>query len=374
MTTHHPFGPSIVYAIKKCGALVPAEGDSQMAEAGSLRHEVFGSGDFLALGGDEQAVQTVKMARAYVDELCARYGFNGKVFHEVTLELPGVNFGTCDYLKFNSDGTEALLLDLKFGAWSVKAARSNLQLLNYAAAAFETYPHLRRILGVIWQVGGRVSTRWFNRQYLPRYTQTIRSIVERAMRIRANPQPGDFHPDPVNCSFCARVNCPARVQLASALVSAWAKTPVTICRPFSLTRIDLDTLTALKRLCGALNTFTDAVNNEAKRRVFDEGVAIPGYEIRERSGKRTLTGEAKVETAIALLGEFWRERYPEIPLDIPNIILGIVELSVGEIEKNIARHAPRGQSLLVQKAVAEVLEKAGLIEAVPQFFLAAVKT
>jgi hypothetical protein len=374
MTLHHEFGPSILSSIQKCGAFVQSEGDNEKAEAGSLRHEATQTGDLSILEGELGALEVVKRARDFIASQTALHHFNGLTLYEVHLELPQVNFGTADYLRFNLDQTEALLVDLKFGAWSVAKAKTNLQLLNYAAAAFACYPTLKRILGIIWQANGNVSTRWFNRKYLDLYTQRVERIVSKATRARANPRPEDFTPDPLNCSFCARVGCPARVQLASALVAAWTKTPVALPKPFSLTRVDLDTLSALKRLCGALTTFAEAVNNEAKRRVFDEGAMISGYEIRERSGKRTLTGESKVETAITILDRFWAERYPDIPLVMADIILPIVELSVAEIEKQLGRHAPRGQAIATQKLVAETLEKAGLVEAVPQFYLAAIKT
>ena len=321
---HHPFGPSQVESFDPksggCAARIPAEGpDRSHAESGTLDHLAVSSGDLAILEGDIEAIKRVEKAREFIRRIAARV--DGEEFHEILLTLGQINFGTCDYLKFSKDGTRAVLIDLKFGYWTVASARTNLQLLNYAAAAFHTYPALTRISGFIFMArSGLVTGRNYNRRYFPLYYRKIEHVVGNAERAARDPTLTDFTPNATTCQFCARINCPARIALASALVNTWQKTPVVISQAFSLTKIDLDQLGALKRLGGALKAFCTAVDVEAKRRAIDEGNIIPGYELKERSGTRTILGP-NIQLAATVIQDAWSQLYPETELPVNEILM-----------------------------------------------------
>ena len=373
---HHPHGPSQVESFDPksggCAARIPAEGpDRSHAESGTLDHLAVSSGDLSILEGDEEALKRVAKAREFIRRIAARV--DGEEFHEILLRLGDVNYGTCDYLKFSKDGVRAVLIDLKFGYWSVNA-KTSLQLLNYAAAAFHTYPALRRISGFIFMArSGLVTGRNYNRRYFPLYRRTIEHVVGNAARAAKDPTLTDFTPNTTTCQFCARINCPARIALASALVNSWQKTPVVLSQAFSLTKLDLDQLGSLKRLGGALKAFCTAVDAEAKRRAIDEGKIIPGYELKERSGTRTILGP-NIQLAASVIAETWSRLYPETELPVNEILMKLVEVGVGGIEKQLSPYAPRGEIKRAQLAIAEALEQAHLVTSTPQYILSAVKT
>jgi len=379
--THHPFGPSSIESYSPlhggCYALVPAPSlDSGHAEAGSRGHEAALKGDLSVLEGDGEMEALVLETREFIAQ--ERRRLDGEEFYELRLELGGVNFGTCDYLRFNERKTNALLIDLKFGYWTVSPAYKNLQILNYVTAAFETFPSLKRILAVIYHARSRKSSfHWFGRRYQSRYRNKIEEIVRNATRCRSGDlHAGDFTPDAVTCGFCARISCPARIQLASALINAWQpiETPVSLPEGFSLTSVSLDQLGALKRLTLALKAFCDCVDAEAKRRAIDEGKIVEGYELKARSGKRSIIGNADIGVAVSVLDRLWRETYPGVQVPpIAEIFLSLMEIGVGDIEKQLARSAPKGRALATQKLIGEALDAAHISQSQNQYYLAAVK-
>ena len=220
---------------------------------------------------------------------------------------------------------------------------------------------------------GLVTGRNYNRRYFPLYRRTIEHVVGNAERAAKDPTLTDFTPNAITCQFCARINCPARIALASALVNTWQKTPVVISQAFSLTKMDLDQLGALKRLGGALKAFCTAVDAEAKRRAIDEGNIIPGYELKERSGTQD---HSRTEHPISghCHSRAWSRLYPETELPVNEILMKLVEVGVGDIEKQLSPYAPRGEIKRAQLAIAEALEQAHLVTSTPQYILSAVKT
>jgi hypothetical protein len=378
---HHPFGPSKLERFFPqtggCGALIEApQIDLAKAEQGTLNHLAISTGDLSVLEGDALMEALVKAARNFLEFESLR--LDGEEFHELRVEMPGVLFGTLDYVKFNKEKTKAILIDFKFGSWKPKWDRSsstkNLQILAYCSSLFSDpkFPRLSRIFAIIYHVQSNTAYRHtYAQRYNYKYHNLIAGIVANAQRAQTNPRPEDFTPSPVICGFCARLNCPARIELARSLVAAWTGEPVMLPH-LKLTSLSLQELGALKRLTNALKAFCTATDDEAKRRAIDEGALIPGYELRERSGKRTITGP-NIQLAASVIQEVWRTLYPSIELPLKDILSMLVEIGVGDIEKHIARYAPRGTVLRTQKLISEALAEAKLVEAMPQYILAAIK-
>src|SRR6267154_5867694 len=283
------------------------------------------------------------------------------------------NFGTVDFAKFNQKRNQVYGGDGKFGRWSVTPAKRNLQIWNYVALIFWNYPSVHHIQFAIYAAKTKTATyAGFYRRSLPRLLTKIRVVIENAQRARTNPTPEDFTPHPVNCGFCYRVNCPARVELASRLLTAWHGMPIEL-PSLNLVRLSPEDMSHLKRLTNALKTFVKAVDEEAKRRVFDADQKIPGYEIREKSGHRVLVGAETINRAIQFVQKIWEEHYPEIPLSLSDTVLQNVELSVADVEKAIKQAAPRGQIMKAQELVSTKLSDAKFITANPIYYLAQIR-
>jgi hypothetical protein len=372
---HHPQGPSNLEHLDPksggCYAFVRDPTSSEGAELGTLEHESWARKDLSLLGGDTELEAEVLEVGDYVRQ--AALAFDGEEFHEVTLEIPGLNFGTIDFFKVNRTETQGLIVDAKFGAWSVTDARHNLQGLNYAAFLFHRYPRLAWVDVVFYMVKHhQASTFRHYRRNLWRILKKLERIVFNAQRVARHPEPKDFTPNPVNCGFCQRLNCPARLQLTSSLLSTWTKQPVQL-PSFDLVRISTSHLAALKRVGNALKTLTKAIDEEARRRAFDEGDIVPGYEIRQKAGRRTVVGVDNINKAQEILIEAWSQKYPEIELPLGPLISENVEVAVGDLEKAASRVAPRGEILRSQALISDALSQAKLVNSAPIFYLAQIK-
>jgi Protein of unknown function (DUF2800) len=375
MSDHHPFGPSILemYDPRSRGCRVYLPGSSHYkSEAGSLKHLAFSTKDFSVLEGDTKAEQEVAEARTIIDFHSQK--FDGEEFREIRLENE-INFGTVDLLRFDREKTKAFVGDLKFGDWPVTSAPRNLQLLNYLVLVFDCYPSVLSVKAVIYQAPLSLFSKVvFRRISLPRLKERIATIVREAQRAAEKPEPKDFTPYPDVCGYCTRIACPARVELASTLVSAWHRKPVKFFPSLDPTVLSNQLLADLKVLGSSVRSFADAVDAEAKRRAVEERAIIPGFELVSRSGKRVISGVDKINKAQLVIQEAWNTVYPSAPLPIGEIVMKLAELGVGDLEKDAGQHAPKGEITRAQKLISQALFKANLIEQTPIIFLAPIKS
>lgn len=363
--THHPQGPSRLQNLDPesggCSAFVPSEGTNWQAETGTLQHRVWVSGEYALLGGDEALIREVEETQKFFEDAVAAGGYDGQIKREERLEIPHLNFGTTDLLVPNSKGNRILLGDAKFGWWRSADARRNLQLLNYVAFVFYNYPAVRHVRAILYQAKHRRGTvAGFYRASLPKLISRIRRIVERAQRTAVNPIDSDFTPHPVNCERCFRLNCPARLALASAVITNWAGKPVSFAQT-NLLELSLEHLATLKLISGPLKTFLTALDAEVKRRAFDHGELIPGYEIRTRNGERTIVGIDAINRAVEGLQRIWNAQYPEADLFWGIAAPSLLKLSVTDLEKTAASAVPRGKAAAAIKAIGQELETLGVV-------------
>jgi hypothetical protein len=361
---HHPQAPSILPhldpKLKGCRVFVASRETHELAEIGSLQHRASASGDLSLLGGDETLIREVMETAEYFGSERFRH-FDGEEFRELRVELPGINFGTVDLLRFNQKGSWALIGDAKFGAWSVTPALKNLQGMNYAAAVFFTYPAVHRITVAFYMAKRReASVHTFYRVSLPKMVTRIRDVVENAQRALKDPQLADFTPHPVNCGFCHRVNCPARLKLVSQLVTAWNGKPVKL-PTLNLLALPTPQLGALKRLSNVIKTCAKAIDDECKRRAIHDGDIIEGYQLTTKWGSRTVVGAEALEKATKVLLERWQESYPDRFLPLLEVMKTNIELPMAKIEECASQVAPYGDKLKAQKLVFDTLLRAGVV-------------
>src|SRR5215471_16903650 len=372
MSEHHKFGPSTLenYDPRSggCSSFQPGPG-GEAAEVGSTKHLALLPGNEEVLEGDSVALEQVDRVKEFIE---AQKLPGSTEYRELTLK-DDLFFGTLDYLGIV--GTRGLIVDAKFGAWSVTPAKRNLQGIGYVVLAFHAYPQLKRIRIIFFMArDGTFSEATFYRYRLLELETRLHRIVGRATRIaEQGPRgPDDFHPDAVNCSFCVRLNCPARLAMCSALVTQWTGKAVNLAH-LDLFKLSLPELSALKRLSIVFKNFASAIDSEAKRRAFDEGAIVEGYEIREKSGPRRILGAAQIAQAAQIADSEWNTLVGTNNETWKKYILEAVELSVGDLEKTLCKLGPRGRSTAVKNKVIEELEKAGLISANPVFSLLAIR-
>jgi hypothetical protein len=347
---------------------VDSQSSSTQAELGSAQHAVFAGAlpeTDLAIDALEEVHQAQRFFGRYSEQF-------PEIVHEIRLEIPGLNFGTLDLLGFNEKRNWALVGDVKFGWWPVDEAAKNLQIQNYVCFVFHSYPRVHSVLTLIYHAKSQTFSRHlFRRRSQPKLMTRIREIVEGAQAALKNPQRSDYTPHSVNCSFCARVNCPARMELASNLVSAWTGTQV-VLTDFNWLSLTTENLVSLKRLTLVLKKFIECIDEEAKRRVL-EGGSLPGYELREKSSPRKIIGTQNIQRAGEVLESLLAEDYPNLTTRLRDVILDHLELSVAAIEAGISRHGPQGKIRILQEKIDAGLRDAKIVDAHPIFSLNAVR-
>ena len=378
MTEHHRFGPSQLEHYdprtragkRGCYAFVPGEAlSTQDAEAGSLKHQAAAARDLSLLEGDLAAIEEVKGALEFIDAHVYQgpYAYQA---HELTLK-DDLFFGTLDVL--SRFWKRAVVIDLKFGAWPVTNAKYNLQGWGYVALVFHNFPELKSVRMIFYMARSKTWTEHvFFRSNLPELVTRLERVVRNATRAAGDPALEDFTPSPVNCGFCSRLNCPARLALCSTLVTQWTGKPVSLPH-LELVTLSLHELSVLKRLSNVFKTFAGAIDNEARRRAFDCNEIVEGYEIKQKSGPRKVLGAANIQQAAETLEAQWKLFFPgRDPIWVANCI-SLVEIAVSDLEKLIYKESPNGQKVALKNLLLEALEKAGLISSTPVFYLSAIK-
>ena len=249
---HHPYGPSKLenYDPRSggCAAFIPNPESNEKAEFGTLKHTATSTGDLSVLGGDPRAEAEVARVVEFIDSTKKEYPVH---YSELTLKTEKI-FGTLDHLGMDADQKKGIIVDAKFGAWSVTTAQKNLQGWAYCLLAFINFPTLNKIKLVFYAAKSGTHTEYtFWRYRLPGLEKRIYGIIDRAIAAQEAPTNKDYTPHAVNCSFCTRLNCPARLALLGTLVTQWTGKPVELPH-LDLLAVSTPQLATLKRLVECL--------------------------------------------------------------------------------------------------------------------------
>jgi Protein of unknown function (DUF2800) len=214
----------------------------------------------------------------------------GEIQREVRLDYPGLNFGTMDRLVISECETAALIYDGKFGRWGVDHAENNLQGHNYGLYVWHHYPTVETLwIGFGNPRREEYTLAKFKRGAKEIWSREINMIVRNAQ----NPNPAHFRFDPVNCGFCARIDCPTRIDKAQAVLLQHNQT-----KPKDMTT---EELTELRKLSNSLKTFVGVVNKESSKRVLEDGEEMAGYEVAEKVRRRYIKGKDNVIRALSII-------------------------------------------------------------------------
>lgn len=287
---HHPQGPSSLSGFAKCCGLIKTQKYNEMTEEGSFGHRLWETGERPA-GYEELNSLVDKLDASWHSFLSDLGGAGPHVteFKEVRLEDPSLNFGTCDRLVFNPGRTVAAIGDAKFGNWSVDEASLNLQGINYAVLVCLMYPTVNRIW--VWFGNPRREEYTYHCYHRDELMWLWKPRIMSIISMAQNPNPANFKYDPVNCGFCARLDCPVRLSVAESYPTK---------EPGTMTTEELQ---KLKTLSNSLKILVDGVDKEAKKRVLDDGEEMEGYEPKERVRRRVIYGTKNIDGALKLASE-----------------------------------------------------------------------
>jgi hypothetical protein len=339
---HAKHSPSALAAKEICPGYKSDSTPSKASDEGTRCHLALETGDDTGL--DPEQLQVVSMCREYVAGVEADVRAHGdlRVMREVRLKIAGgLTFGTADHVIVSGGGVNADLIDFKFGRKAVADAEVNAQMQCYALGLLELIPTLRVVrVHILLPRRDEVSTAHYTRADMPRLRLRIETIIARA----SLPDPELKVTD--NCLWCGRkATCAALHRMALSAASRYAD-ELALPQEIHASRIEdpammAQALTTAKVLDG----WCESVRHHALQMRLN-GTEIPGYELRTRSGARSITD------ALAAWGAV-RDRVS------PDRFIACCDVSLPKLEDVIAESAPRGSKTKAKQNLTESITAVG---------------
>lgn len=354
-TKHATYGPSSLKFRKICpGWRNDRDADLTAANEGTKLHSAYETGILLGLD-DEQATAVKKVIR-YTETFEKLPG--AVVFKEMRLSInDGLTFGTADRVIIVGRG--AYLLDGKFGRGAIDDAEINLQGWAYVIGIFERFDVDWVSVHFISPRRDEVTTHKFSREDLPRIATEVNMVIQRCKDFdesavrdsRGNIIACDasmLNRHDQACQYCGLIaRCPKHTDYAIAVAKKYA--PLELVEEVHSSEIsDPAVMAQAYAAARVMEKWAASVKKHATEMAMN-GIELPGWEIRERAGNRSITNPV---IAYPILLEAGLE-----PIEIASAS----SISLGAVEKLVNDKAPRGKKA---KIVAELNAKLAANEAV----------
>ena len=260
----------------------------------------------------------------------------------------GLTFGTADMVMVKAD--RAIIADAKFGWQPVEDAEFNLQGWAYAIGVFEKYPEVQMVDVVFAQPRlNSVSRHAFYRSSdLDKMKIRVITVIARAKHDTKELRPSEYA-----CLYCgAKATCLALHKKALIISSKFVElTPdselIDLYNPEQLATPELRGKAEILRR--VLEPWCDRVRKENTQFAIETGEDIPGFEIKHRSGRRTIT-DAQITF------ELVKDRLT------PEEFAAVCEVSASQLLKAYSAKAPRGSKAAVAQEIEDKLTDAGVLQ------------
>ncbi len=298
--------------------------DTSAADRGTLGHLMVEKEDFTMAPDDLVLTQSAEKCHGFMK----RFLKPGTAHHrELRLAIQD-QYGHLDHLFIHSDGS-ADLVDLKFAQNIYKA--DSAQFWAYMVGAWDLFPQIDTIqVWVLHPFLDHIDTETFSREKdYERLNATIRLLIERA----ENPDPDHFQIGK-HCTWCGRLKtCRKWAEFGAEIASRYAEDG----RKFQLPQgsvhgsdiEDAETLAVLWRLAPLVQKAADGWRKKALEKRL-EGVDLPGLELTEKRGTRSITSAIAAYNAV-------QDRVK------PEEFIEACDVKIGAIEQIFADSFPRGE-------------------------------
>lgn len=359
---HSRISPSKLKSLEICPGFLddPNREVHAITLQGTKCHECLDSGDDSKLTDEERG--WVKMCRNYVADI------KGLRFNEERLEILDGIWGYADLIINDVRQRTLHLVDYKFGMSAQEDAETNPAAQAYVLGMFERWTNHDTIhVHYLYPRREEISKHTYTRKDVPVIRLRIQTIVERVARYNnwaTMTLHGDFHhpeklaevaqlanPVPDNCQWCSRKStCIALHKMVLPLATRYAgKHDISLTQPdFSVVKSP-EQWSSLLAYAPVLEQMADSIKRRALEFREQNGVEIPGYEMRQRKGT------AKIVNADLAYGV--AERY----LDHSEI-MRCVDISVPQLKKAVEEKAPKGQKSKQAALLEGELRDAGVLE------------
>lgn len=326
---HHRYSPSALEMFEGCPCYERDDTrDTTAADEGTLMHKAAELGDLGILAEPEQ-VETVQKVLAFQESAIAELagGDGALVLREQKVDVSDMTRGTLDLVILS--GTKAHLIDYKFGRNKVTEADENGQVQAYVVGLFEKFPELEQVkASLVFPRLDWVTTAEYTRADLERIRLRIAAIIARAESPDAVPTPNEK-----SCLYCGRkASCPAMHAVALKVGEALPM-PVQFDPGHLTNPQDMAKALVLSRL---VEDWAKQVRRTVTRLVVEDGVVVPGYEVRSRGGSHEITN---VHEAIELVESAFSATLVDITqactLSIPKLTDILAAITEGKTKKEI---------------------------------------
>lgn len=296
---------------KAAGAagLVPPAGGC--ADSGTRIHrflETNEDADFEALTNDERETADIcrNMRDRVIIEWVAPSGPNMEHYREQRLGLTrlgnvlpvvdapaGAAFvvtGMADHVVVDGANRRGCIIDFKTGRGEVDDAKDNAQLRGLAVLVAGRYNLDSVRVAIIQPLAGAPTVADYDADSLCNAGIWLELVCEEIYNDH-DPRAGDW------CQYCpARAACPALREVATD-IPVEASPAVYVAKAIDLTSADLSAALRGRRMIG---WYLHAIEAAAKMRI-ERGEVIPGWEMREKSGRRKIIDTDKAVAVLAPL-------------------------------------------------------------------------
>ena len=234
-------------------------------------------------------------------------------------------FGHVDHIILH--GNKAELIDYKFAFGEYVA--DSPQFWAYSVGLWDAHPEVEIInVHVLLPFRGVIDRETYSREKdYDRLSAQITAIIAAARRDDPSTYLTGSH-----CAWCAKqASCPKLSSLALTIATHYKADELSLPPQYDPANItDPNTMALAKKAAPIMKSWAEKVDQRALQMRLEEGIEIPGYELAERALPFKVTDAQKAWDVV-------RDRIS------PEAFAACAEVKIGELEKAIARTAPRGE-------------------------------
>jgi len=315
-----------------------------------MMHKALETGDLKGLNEEQsRCVNMVSELFASMKEELDKPDTTTEVHQELRLAIMGLTFGTADLVLVN--GAYAKIGDAKFGWNPVEDAETNLQGWAYATGVYEKWPSVDYVEVVFAQprLDSISRAHFYRKADLERMKLRIAAVIARAK----DHKPEDLKPSEFSCLYCgAKATCTALHKKALVISSKFVelapdKELLDIYNPDQLATPELRGKAEILRRI--LEPWCEKVSKENLKHVLETGEEIPGFEVKSRAGRRSVSDPQ-------ITWELVKDRMT------PEEFAGVTEVSVAQLLKAYSDKAPRGSKEKLKQEIEDRLTDAGILQ------------
>lgn len=339
-TGHAQYSPSSLELLELCPCFEQDNsGENLAAKDGTRLHRAAETRD-LSLCQDEDEENAVQRCIDYEDNVLDNRTEDCVVQREVSLLIEDMTKGIGDVVMV--DGSDAELIDWKFGYTPVTPAKDNVQMQGYVLGVFTMYPDVDNV--TVHIVGPRIdylSTHKYNRLDCDAIRDRIQRIIQSCEAEDKTETPSEK-----GCKYCGRkAECKA---LNSVALTVGRGLGLPMPSEFEAGKLILPEDRARAQVLSyILEDWAKKVRELNAKAAVEDGIEIPGFEIRSKRGRRTVVD---VFTAVKRI----LENYDDVSSDD---IYQACSLSVTQLVNEIYAKSQLAERKETKKAIREQVDE-----------------